>query len=188
MIMDTMKSFNVKNIMYVAAFMAVTSMAQAAEPESAGNDTPTTVKEKKSIFEQAQGKVSRFAERARKKINGNEEKATEKVTAKEEEANEKIGRVSTAVGRGIERLGKAAACVRKHQLKFKIGTANEVIEQAEAVKSFLEKRIKNLEDEIKEQKENVGKFGNELGALEMQCPNSSNGNVQDEGEGETEKK
>ena len=34
MIMDTMKSLNVKNMMYVAAFMAVTSMAQAAEAKA----------------------------------------------------------------------------------------------------------------------------------------------------------
>ena len=186
MIMDTMKSLNVKNMMYVAAFMAATSMAQAGDKAEVSSNAPAAVKEKKSIFERAQGQVSSLAERARNKISGKEKGANEKVTKKEEEAKEKIGMVSAAVDSGIKKLGKAASCVKKQQFKSKIRTANSLIEQAEAVTAFLMERINNLNKEIGEQKDNIRKFKATLETLEKECPSTGAKSSKGEGEDESE--
>jgi hypothetical protein len=98
--------------MYVAAFMAVTGIVQATESEAAGSDTPS-VKEKKSLFESARGRVSSFADRARQKINGSEQKANENIAKKEEKANENIAKASRTLGTIRSKVTETAACVKK---------------------------------------------------------------------------
>ena len=150
--MDTMKSFKVKNMMCVAAFMAVTGIAQATESEAASSDTPITVKDKKtlSLREQAQGKVSGWATQVRNKIKGSEQKATEKVTAKEEKANEKIGRVSATVDAIKNKAAGTASCVRKEVYTAQLTVLQTQAEKAQEMSTFFAEQKKQLDTQIKD--------------------------------------
>ncbi len=148
MIMDTMNSLKIKNMMYVAAFMAVTGIAQAGE-EAAGSGTPSSVKEKKSLFERAQGRVSSLADRARQRINGSEQKANEKIAQNEEKTTENIEKATRTLGTIKNMATGTAACVRKEVYTAQLTVLQTQAQKAQEMSSFFAEQKEQLDTQIK---------------------------------------